>query len=246
MVNYAYKAQKGFRKNLNKHIYSNESLVKLFKYLKKEHLLKFRKLGIIRIGTLYDYRTLEGTIQDKSEGCITYYCNSTNEIVELSPEEASKLFSPNILLGGMAINPKSQVKRENTVLNSFVFCTSLIHSNDLMKKWNYDSYFEITDPQEFVKKIFNELSTKYFPMQNYNFKKVSYVDTKEIAIINSNKATVINNISIDPWGGFFVKPIGKFSDEKEFRMVWVPEPEILIPKFVDLKIPELMFCCKFS
>ena len=218
----------------------------LFKYLKKEHLAKFRKSGIIRIGTLYDYRTMEGALKDKYEGITTYYCNPTNEIVDLSPEEASKLFFPHKLLKGMTIMPKAKINRENTVLDSFVFCTSLVYDRNLMKKWKYDAYFVIEDLQEFAKIIFDELRKKHFPMQNYNLRKISYVDTKVLEITNNNKITVINNISIDPWDGFFVKPEAKFSDEKEFRMVWVPEPNIAIPRFVDLQIPELRFCCKFS
>jgi hypothetical protein len=216
----------------------------LFKYLKKEHLLKFQKSGILRFGTLYDYRTIEGPIQDKSEGCITYYRNPTDQEVILNPEQASKLFFPKKLLQDMVIKPKARIRRENTVLNSFVFCTSLVYDKNLMKKWDYDSYFVITDAYQFAKLVFDELRTKYFPMQSYNLRKVSYVNTKEIFITNSNKAEVINCISNEPWEGFFTKPKEEFSDDREFRMVWVPEPDVSIRK-VDLTIPKLRSCCKF-
>jgi hypothetical protein len=82
-------------------------------------------------------------------------------------------------------------------------------------------------------------------MQEYNKRKVNYVNNKTIFITNENKTEVIENISNDPWEGFFVKPQSNYSDEKEFRMVFPPEPDVSIPKYIDLTLPKLCVCCKF-
>jgi hypothetical protein len=218
----------------------------LYKYLKKEHLLKFQKKGKIRIGTLYNYRTIEGSLQDNFEGITVYYCNPSDERVILSAEEASILFFPKKFLESFTIMPKSSVKRENTVLDSFVFCTSIVYDKALFLRWNYDAYFEIIDPRQFAKIIHDEIRLKHYPLQEYyNMRKVAYVDSKVIAITNSNKNDVIGNISNDSWEGFFKKPTRDFSIEKEFRMVWPPEPDVSIPAYIDLSLPKLCECCKF-
>ena len=216
-----------------------------FKYLKKKHMVQFSKAGTIRLGTLYSYRATENkALQDEFEGRTTYFVEPSEEPVELNNDEAHKLFSPHIFKEDMTIMPKAHVTKENTVLDAFVFCTSSVLNDQLMKKWDYDAYYKIVDPLQFGKIIFDEMS-KSIPLQAYRVGKVSYVETKQISITNANKSEGLSAISDDPWDGYFTKP-QRFKDEKEIRMVFVPEPEVQIGSYRYITCKELLTCCKFE
>jgi len=215
----------------------------LFKYLESCYLNQFKEKGRVHLLSLYNCRVIEkAAIQDKFEGHTKICVEPTEKAVELSSKEAGKLFSPHEFAKGITIMPKAHVLRENVVLNALIFCASSTLDGQLMKRFNCDAYYEIVDPLQFARIVFEELR-KHLPLQAYKIGKVRYAD-KEIYVTNTNKSEVLENISSDPWDGYFVKP-QSFSVEKEVRMVFVPTLDVDIGEYRDLDCRRLLNCCRF-
>jgi hypothetical protein len=219
----------------------------VYKYLNKKHLLEFKNKGLIRIGTLYEFRSAEDAVRDEFEGLSRLRVDPKKEPSSFSNEQAHKLFpqiqfEEGITKDAITVMPKAHVISDRQVPDAFVFCTSLKLDKRLNKKWNYDAYYRIIDPFQFAKIAFQELG-KQVPLISYKSGKVKYTD-KEISITNRNKDEVLSNISNNFWDICFTKP-EKFKDEKELRFVFVPAPGVkkIEPRF--LTCLELRKCCQF-
>lgn len=180
--------------------------------------------------------------QDAYEGRMKYKIEPNNEPVEFTAEEASKIASHHSLRKGLTVMPKAHVQLEKTVLNAFIFCMSRRLDARLMKKWG-DAYYRIVDPMQFTKIICDELS-KHIPLQICAAGKVKYVETKEIEITSNSKKVILGQVSSNALDGYFTKP-KIFKDDKEFRLVFVPMPEIHVGEHFDLKCRKLLTCCEF-
>jgi hypothetical protein len=128
------------------------------------------------------------------------------------------------------------------VRNSYVFCTTLTRNDSFWKERGYDSHYKIVNPFEFALVLFEKLSQVRI-MWCYESNKVKYED-KPILLSNKNKDLILNKNLNEFWNICFTKPT-KFSIEKEFRIVFLPEFEKEINPFL-LNCPELKKYCKFG
>jgi len=107
----------------------------------------------------------------------------------------------------------------------------------LGKKFGYDAYYKITNPDVFANVLFEKINEVKM-IRCYKSGKVKYSD-KEITVTNKNES--FSKSSNDFWDICFTKP-KKFRNEKEYRIVFVPYfPEI---KPLILKCPELRNYCE--
>ena len=122
--------------------------------------------------------------------------------------------------------------------NALIFCSSLVLTDQLLKKYG-PYYYEIVDPFQFAKIIWDELG-KGVPLLDYRCRKVSYAN-KEISLTNDNRTQVLSNLNIDPWKGYFLKT-PESEDDREFRMVFVHAQELHIHDHRDVTSKKLLNC----
>jgi len=170
---------------------------------------------------LYNLRFADEAIRDELEGRIQLSVGSKNKPLVYSGEEFHHLFpkiksnKPNVRIrldAGATIVDRKQVS------NAFIFCTSMKLDSALGKEFGYDAYYKITNPERFAEILFEKINevrmTKCFKAG-----KVKYLD-KEIT--GTSKSASISRNSNDFWDICFTKP-KKFRNQKEFRIVFVPE-----------------------
>lgn len=216
----------------------------LHKYLHKEHLEDFRKNGSVFINTLYDLRVIEhAPIRDGLEGKRKILVKPTDKPITLSSDEAEKLF-PNLhytkkLEKGMIIPPTSSVTGSMDVQNVFCFSASINHSEELCKKFCYNSCYRIINQQEFAKVIFEEIN-KQVSLSGFVVKNVKYAD-KEIVITKDYEKVRIGKVV----NGFdevcFSKP-KDFRAEREVRMIFIPLFEREIEPILIHSLDLIRFC----
>ena len=125
------------------------------------------------------------------------------------------------------------------IANAFVFCTSLKLDKSLFRKFGYDAYYKITNPFDFADILYEKLNQRVV-IKGFKADVVKYAD-KPITLTNRSKAKVLDENQY--WDICFTKP-RKFSGEREFRMVFVPEFAREIEQIV-LACPELRKYCGF-
>jgi hypothetical protein len=213
----------------------------VYKYLKKKHFLKFKEEGLIRVNTLYDLRSEYETIRDDLEGRakLTVAAKkplvySGGEFQQIFPQIKSDRPGVEICLeAGAAIVGNKQVS------NAFVFCASLKLDDDLFRKFEYDAYYRITEPDRFAEILWEEVD-KVRTIRCFKADKVRYSD-KEIVVSDKRKSLSKASLINDFWNICFTKPL-RFRNEEEYRIVFVPEFPKEIAK-LDLCCPELRKCC---
>lgn len=211
----------------------------VYKYLKKEHLLAFKKKGSILINTLYDLREVEHKpIRDKLEGHHKIKISSNKQSVKLSGKEFHRLIP--VLKMNKQQEEKISFEIENgaqfniQIANAFVFCASLKLDNSLFKRFSYDAYYKITNAYRFADVLFEKIN-EVRTIRCFKADKVKYRN-KEIIV--TNKSTNLSKNITDFWDICFTKP-KKFHSEKEFRIVFVPEYRKEIKRLI-LDCPELL------
>ena len=213
----------------------------LYKYLEKRYLNQFRQVGRVHLGSLKSYRITEDKERrDPYEGLGIKKIAPDDSPIILDNIQNAHYF-PNLVKNqGMTVMPKAHVT-STTDLDAYVFCTSEILSDRLMKKWNCDAYYKITDPMQFAKNLYEELSA-HLPLKNYIVRKINYVDSKEKEITNENKEILLAHESVID--ACFEKP-KKFCDEKEVRILFITEPDVPIRKFYLVNCKKLLTYCSF-
>jgi len=212
----------------------------VYKYLKKEHLLEFKEKGAIFVNTLYNLRFADEAIRDEFEGRSQLKVGSKNRPLVYSGEEFHRLFpeiksnKPNTEI---QLDAGATILDHKQVSNAFVFCASLKLDSALGKKFGYDAYYKITNPERFAEILFEKIN-EVRTIRCFKADKVKYLN-KEIIV--TNKRTSLSRDFNDSWDICFTKP-KKFHNEKEFRMVFVPElPEQIKPLI--LSCPKLQKYC---
>jgi len=213
----------------------------VYKYLKSKYLLEFKEKGLVRINTLHNLWSEHEKIRDEFEGRRQLEVIAKTKPQKYTGKEFHRLFpqiksdKPNleiILDRGASIIDNKQVS------NVFVFCASLKLDDSLGKNLGYDAYYKITDPDGFAYILFeriNEVKT----IRCYKGRKVRYSD-KVITITNKDES--LSRDFNDFWDICFTKP-RKFRNEKEYRIVFVPQFSGEI-RPLTLSCPELRDCCK--
>ena len=214
----------------------------LYKYLRKEHLFEFKKKGTIFINTLYNLRFANEAIRDEFEGRSQLKVGSNNKPLVYSGEEFHRLFpqiESNKANIEIQLDAGATIIDNKQVSNAFVFCTSIKLDRDLGRKFGYDSYYKITKPDHFAEILFEKINQVKM-LKCFKAEKVKYLD-KEISI--TDEASSHSRNFNDFWDICFTKP-QKFHNEKEFRIVFVPEFLGEIEPLL-LSCPELLKCCEF-
>jgi hypothetical protein len=219
----------------------------LYKYLRKEHLLKFKADGSILINTLYNLREIEHEpIRDALEGHRGIKIRSDEKPLRLSGKEFHKML-PMLEMNKQAekkiifdIDNGAQFNMQ--IANAFVFCTSLELNRSLYERFGYDAYYKITKPMDFAEVVYEKLNQvvtiKYFKLD-----VVKYAD-KPIIMTNSNKDQILTDPDNQYLSTCFTKP-KRFSAEQEFRMVFIPQSAREIEQII-LTCPKLKKCCKLQ
>jgi hypothetical protein len=219
----------------------------IYKYLKKEHLLKFKANGSIRISTLYNLREVEHEpIRDELEGHHKIKISSNKQSVRFSGKEFHKMIP--VLEINKQQEEKISVVIENgtqfdmQIANAFLFCTSLRLDHSLFTRFGYDAYYKITNPFDFATILYEKLN-QVVTIGCFKLDAVKYVD-KPITITSRNKGRILSDREDQYWNACFAKP-RRFSEEREFRMAFVPEFAREIKPII-LTCPELREFCAFS
>ena len=218
----------------------------VYKYLERQYLNRFRNEGKLYINTVYNLRSCpHEPIRDTLEGKHRLKIEPKSKPVVLSSQELKK-FYPNITItqdmpNALTVMPEAHVTSDFEITNAFVFCASLVSDRNLNKKWKYNSYFQIKDPYSFAQIIFNKINERY-SSGYYLLEKVRY-GLKEIDISSKNKSSTLDRYPKTLIDYYFTKPI-EFKDEKEFRMIFVPEYKLEIEP-VEITCPELLRYCRF-
>lgn len=213
----------------------------VYKYLKKKYLLEFKEKGSIHINTLHNLWTTHESIRDEFEGRIKLKVTAKDKPLIYSGEEFHQLHPqiksnrPNIVIQQ---EPGATIVDNKTVSNAYVFSASLKLEDGLFKKFGYDAYYKITDPDGFANALFERINEVKM-IRCYKARKVEYSD-KEITITDKDES-LSRNFN-DFWNICFTKP-KKFRNEKEYRIVYVPEFSGKIEPLV-LNCPELRNYCE--
>lgn len=218
----------------------------VYKYLRKEHLLKFKADGSIHVNTFNRLREIEHElIRDELEGLHSLKISSNKQSVRFSGKEFHTMIP--VLKMNEQQEKKVTVDIENgaqfnmQIANAFVFCTSLKLDDSLFRRFGVDAYYKIAKLYDFASVLFEKLN-EVLTIRCYKADVVKYLD-KPITITNSSKKQVLA-VPQDYWSVCFTKP-KRFREEQEFRMVFVPEfPKEIEP--ITIKCPDLRKYCVFD
>lgn len=212
----------------------------MFKYSKKVHIDKLVNKGIIRIGTLHEYRSgeYEEGIQDNQEGLKEV--NVSVKRLDLASRDPATQRILKKFLGGQIFGEGVIIMNEesNSPMftknissdNHLIFCASFEHTPLVPETFKYDGALTITHPNEFIRLISNKLK------QTHNAKLVFFDKVKY-----QTKVEEWNHINYGYDPMYFKDE--SFSYQNEIRAIWsVPNNKDLSPQI--LRIPELREYCK--
>jgi hypothetical protein len=214
----------------------------IYKYLNSNHLREFKEYGTVKINTLRRLRYEHEKIRDEFKGRRQVKVGSEDHALTYTGEEFHRLFpiiksnKPNIEI---QLDRGSTIMDNKEVSDAFVFCASLIMDGNLCRKFGYDAYYKIMNPDRFAEILYGKIN-EVRTIRCFRADKVKY-SNKEV-VLTDKKKSLGENLN-DFWDICFTKPV-KFSDEKEFRIVFVPEFSVEITPLI-LKCPELRKCCQF-
>lgn len=128
----------------------------LFKYMQRQHADRLLREGVLRIGTLFEYRNIESHgnhIGDAHEG-------SKGAVLEVDHLVArSKADLPEFVRDRMSVGPGTVVFKNSTFLvtedspNFFIFSCSAEYDPAAMRSMGYDACVKITDPDTFFRAV---------------------------------------------------------------------------------------------
>ncbi len=157
--------------------------MKLYKFVKKEHLEAFFDRGSIRLSTIHEFRDVTAfgkSRQDSKEGVHTLKrtvgkapVSITSKKKETLISESIRIQDPNLTIQFKGITFTNRYECEDAL----IFCSSHCFSEDLFHRWHdtegTDSCYEITDALNFVKAINKKLKDSAYFALNSN---ILYID----------------------------------------------------------------------
>lgn len=188
----------------------------LYKYLKREHALRWLSRGEVRIGVLSDYRKTEqygAEVGDADEGTRVLW-DAPDVVDSERPETIS-----DVVRQCVAIRPGIHVKLEGlqfshhqVSLDYYVLCFSTGFSEEAMRRMNpaYDAYVRIDNPVAFLNAVTTEL---------YGFRIVSKLVACHWCVYRDRVIHVSDEASDVPM------PLLKdprYAYQKELRAAWEP------------------------
>jgi len=216
------------------------SLPKTFyKYLPKQYAKELVEQGVIKIGTLYSYRSkYEGDTQrsDPEEGItkhkpknVTQNQDGTyNVSVRIRP-----MFQGSIMM--------SQNSYELSSANAYMYCFSSKKSKELMDN------FEDCDTCVAIKDI-----KKFFELVSYKLAKIGFIavgDPRDVGPCQYTSREMDESHELKNIPECFIKDV-KYKNQDEWRLLWFSREksgstvnEIMVPISKDIEDPE-PFACK--
>lgn len=187
----------------------------IIKMSKREHVDSFFKYGTLQLGTFEYYRNHENEeVQDKEEGStILVGSNSQNTAVVT-------------ITGGF---------------DHYTFCCFDGQADpEIIKKFDYDSYFKIIDPVGFQQAISKKLNAVFSMKSKCLYKNdkvlISQVsDNFNFGVLSSHMET-LGDIS-----KFYIKN-RRFAHQNEYRFTWKVQNDIKKPIIMDF--PEAVKFCR--
>lgn len=192
----------------------------LYKYMKLEHAMGLVRKGILRIGTLYDFKNHEKygpSVGDKDEGKrITY---SEDETDLSRPETVSPFLRKHIRAEEgkywKLSNIRSQVTDKSQ--NYYIFSVSEEYSHDIMRRMGYDSCVRIDEPEMFFGTIGGWL------YKEGKFKEKGFIAARCVYEDRSQHYSKTNR----PHPAVLKDP--RYSYQKEIRAIWTPSTSEIEP-----------------
>lgn len=199
----------------------------LYKYIKRCHANSLLNEGILRIGTLYDYRKTEkyGTvIGDNEEGISRIYDDVNYDFSK--PEElppiAHEVFNikPH-LKNSYAKNFRIIVNRQS--INYYLYCMSEIAERTLLDDFGCDCILEIVQPLDFIHSINNELN------------KLSKIKGKVFIMKCIYRESLMDHANLKSKISPCLLKEKTLKNQREVRAIWTPQ---------DANIEPIMISCK--
>jgi len=183
----------------------------LYKYLKKEFAKKLIEEGVIRIGTLHEYRKYEDTDRerkDQLEGTTSSFTEVTEPVIATNQDEVPGAYSGFIKVekGGTLKILSGSADIIKVHVDVYMYCLTQAFSYKQMKDFQCDSCVRIDNPKAFIDTItdcINEYTTGdvFGGKCCYSSRRQEY---------GQSECVTPPYLIKDP----------SYSKQKEFRLVW--------------------------
>jgi len=205
-----------------------------YKYMKQEYVDAFLQEGLLRIGTLYEYRDIEKHgqhIGDDQEG-LKFIEHDYGKVDWRGPHDV-----PEELKDTLTMEPGGQIDirfvSRNTVGSPdyYLFCVAWEFSATVMREFGYDSCVRIDNPACFLHEIngvmWDQHAAKalFWRWCEYTLRKESHDNQTDIppAIVKSPQ----------------------FAHQKEVRAIWEPSEKEIRPLLVTC-MPARQYCSRMQ
>jgi hypothetical protein len=131
------------------------ALQPFYKYLPKKYADMLLNEGVIRIGTLFDYRRIEElgpASGDKKEGIVTQFFEASKRMG--STEEFPEFVTDNLNISGnikMTAEPGFRLNVNRSTTDFYIFCASAKYDEKAMKEFGYDACIFVEKPKSFFR-----------------------------------------------------------------------------------------------
>lgn len=215
---------------------------RLYKYIKREHALSFFETGIIRIGTLYDYRNEElysSEIGDNAEG--------TKSIISVdSAKSYSEIVSNPVLNSIIRAEPGAQInisnvqfKNEERSPNYYIFSMSESLDPKIAQGCDYDACIVIKDPQLFLATLSERILLVSKIKKDFILDRCQYTSRTQLF---SRQHMIFPNMAYKSHPAL-IKDF-RYSYQKEIRALWEPIGIDIQPRI--LQCPQAIQYCEIS
>jgi len=211
----------------------------LFKRLEPQHAVDMVSRGSLRVGTLFEFRAIEGDKErrDEGEGTLQLHSDSGDRVYNSTEELPPVLRGMSIHCGPGGISTKSEraVSITSAGPNMLVYCMSEeLIEGDALREWG-GACVRIVRPAAFLRaidkalrEVCNRQGRQLGPVQRG---RCSYVDRTH----NWHQ-------SLPPT--WLLKPLS-FSPQKEVRAAWVAD-DVRDLKAVIVESPEIADSCQMA
>ena len=227
------------------------------KYCKKKHHIDVAET--IRLGTFYGYRNHEkDEIKDENEGISDGLHIAPNETIHPNTPEQIEQFNsaqnfitlkytnPNIIPNNSIKNLK--IIGKTNLPNCFLFsCSESPLNADLMKKLEYNSYYEIIDIEKFSSVVTKSLGTELQKQQIWEEPITIRTNWEKVIYGNQNLPDPLKSLHSD-----FAQKKKMFASEHEYRLIFILTKSnnrviSVENQPIDLKVTdEIRRCCTWN
>jgi hypothetical protein len=206
----------------------------LYKYTKREFADLFFSAGVVRLGTLYDYRSTEqhvGGILDAEEGVgfRTRHVEDEHWTQENLPDYAQRAFGfYGSAGGGVRIKDCHFTSREQSE-NALIFCLSESFSQRLFDDFQADACYAIVDLGDFVRLV--DASVKA---------QGAYQYIGAFRCVYTGRSYPHADSVIHPG----VLKDQSYAHQSEIRVVWAHDSHQIDVPFLDVANPKLPLTCE--